>query len=201
MYQKSFPKCEIKGDQSPSPKRHHMLSSFAVPNKCMDCEFSFEGECIRGMELTGGYLRYDYGNCGIEGKTEAMAIKVLNTGMEIFVPNKCVNCKFLTNDKLRGYVCSKDKNLWGDTFRDFDWGDWKPKYPNIGLSKTSYDEEIRNYLGHVAITEEVIDYILDGQKTKALKIYRELNKISTIKEAKKDIDEIEKKLKKALNNA
>ncbi len=196
MYRKSFPKCEIQGDRSPSKKKQIMGSISALPNKCLSCEFLFEGECLRAEELAEDYLRLDYGSCGIEGNTEPKVIKVSKTGIEIFVPNKCIDCEFLIYNSTLRYVCSKDQEIWGDGFRELDWGDWQPKFPNVGLRKFGRDDLD---LGNVAITNKVIQHILDGHKTKALKVYKDLNNISTIKEAREDIEQIEIKLKKAQN--
>lgn len=182
MYRESFPKCVIDGDQTPSGMLNHMGDRYAIPKKCLTCKFSFEGECTRSLQLKDGYLRLDTGFCGYEGSTEPELIKKTPDGNEIFVPKKCVACKHLHSDEFRGYVCMKDKEKWGSNFRDLDWGDWEPTYPNVGI-------------GQAIITKEVVEFVLEGKKIKALKLYRALNKIETLLEAKMEIDKLEIKLK------
>ena len=123
MYRKSFPSCKVTGKVSPVPYAH-MISRGAVPHKCNFCEFLFEGECTRNIKQVDGYSNLDHGPCGIEGPTEPEII-AKSGEYEVFVPKKCSTCSYLKQDDLRGYVCSKDQEIWRDFPRNLDWGGWE----------------------------------------------------------------------------
>ena len=199
MYRRSFPKCTVEGDQSPSKKMLVMASKWALPTKCISCQYLFEGECLRDSELIGGgFLQLDYGYCGVDGPTEPFAIEEPAIGVKIFIPTKCKSCQFLYLDSIRGYVCKKDQKLWGDGFRGLDWGDWEPNYPNVGLERLGNSEVNERFLDRVIVTEEILDLLMANQKIAALKLYRSINAITTIKHAKDDIELLDSKLKKAM---
>lgn len=181
MYRESFPKCKIKGSFEPV-KFGHMASEGSIPHKCISCSHMFEGECLRGNTSIDGFLRLDYEPCGIDGSTEPIEIEKHQEN-SIFVPTKCESCSFLKKDDIRHYICSKDREIWGDFPRDLDWGNWKPDYPLIGLNQS-------------IITKDLVLFLMQKEKVKALKLYRKLNQIDTIKEAREDIDKLLAKLEK-----
>jgi hypothetical protein len=195
MYRESFPKCKVQGEQDPSSMRTHMTIKFAVPKKCLACEFLFEGECTRGIDQMDGYLRLDTGPCNVQGSTQPVVAGETSSGNELFIPKKCKACPLLDFDSIRGFVCTQDKHLWGDGFRDLDWESWTPDVPNIGLSRYVNRGKYRVHIGPAVVTQEIIKLIQEGKKTKALIIYRKLNDIEYIKEAKDDIEKLEIKIK------
>ncbi|KXX66932.1 hypothetical protein AVL50_29710 [Flammeovirga sp. SJP92] len=75
----------------------------------------------------------------------------------------CKARKNLFLNNIRGHVCTEDQKVWGDFPKGLDWGDWKPDYPIIGLNRT-------------IINRELILLIQENKMTKALKLYRTLNK-------------------------
>ncbi len=188
MYRKSFPKCKIEGDFEPVEFEHLMFQG-AVPKKCSLCSNLFEGECLRGIELMEDYLTLDHGACKIEGLTHPVEIEIKN-GSPIYVPKKCLECQFLLKSNSRGYICISDKNVWGDFPRSLDWGDWKPDYPIAGLR---IDKAM-------IVTKELIALLIDKKTVKAIKLYRALNAIDTIKEASDAIKTLSNKLNEHYNN-
>lgn len=133
MYKKSFPKCEVKGEFDPV-EYGHMISHGSIPKKCSTCSNLFEGECTRGLDEIGKLLRLDYDSCYKTGTTEPTKIEI-NSDNPVFVPNKCIDCEYLSKSEFREYFCSYEKEKWKDFPRDLDWGDWKPDYPLIGLRR------------------------------------------------------------------
>lgn len=198
MYRKSFPKCEIKGDYKPV-KFGHMVSDGAIPSKCATCSFLFEGECLRAIDQLGDYLRLDYESCKISGPTEPTEIENAND-VSIFVPKKCKNCKFLMKSDIRGYFCNSEHEVWKDFPRDLDWGDWEPDYPLVGITRYNKSNYTCNYLGSAIVTKDLVLLLMKNETTKALKLYRKLNKIVTIKEAFDDIKILMEKLEKYYPN-
>lgn len=98
-----------------------MASLGAIPRKCSECQHSFEGECIRAMDLLHRYLDLDHGFCGIPGETDPVDVALPGDPSELEVPRKCSTCSFLRRDS-RGAVCSKDADVWGGFPRSLDWG-------------------------------------------------------------------------------
>ena len=125
MYRYYFPICPVKGPIEPPIPYGHMLSKGSVPNKCADCGYLFEGSCRRFPEAQP-FLHLDHGPCGIDGPTKPVYFENQFIKAKVKVPQKCVSCKFLETDRIRGFVCRKDEDKWGDFPRGLDWGDWKP---------------------------------------------------------------------------
>lgn len=194
MYRESFPKCKIEGSFKPV-EFGHMVSEGAIPHKCISCSHMFEGECLRGNPSIDGFLRLDYEPCGIDGSTEPIEIEKHQEN-SIFVPTKCESCSFLKKDDIRHYICSKDREVWGDFPRDLDWGNWKPDYPLIRLIRYEEGKYSRTYLGPATITKELVLLLKTKEIVEAIYLYRKLNHIETFKEAKEDVEKLLAKLKK-----
>jgi hypothetical protein len=198
MYRKLFPKCEIEGSLEPV-KYEHFASQGAVPKKCISCSNLFEGECLRAVDLIEDYLTLDYGVCKIEGETYPVVIETKNEN-PICVPKKCLDCQFLLKSRTRGYTCTSEKEKWGDFSRHLDWGDWKPDYPLVGLRRDEVIGSKNSYLGGMIITKDLVSLLLDGKTTKAIKLYRTLNNIETIKEASEAMKTLSNKLNENYNS-
>lgn len=194
MYRKSFPKCEIEGDMTPSPFGHGFMKG-CVPKKCTSCKHLFEGECLRDLELTDGYLRLDYSDCPVKGETNPVAFKA-DGEVKTFIPSKCNGCSNLNTKRL---TCKFEKELWGDFERDLDWGTWQPDYPLVGLRRVEMEGKTRLDEGPAVINKLLIQLIQNGNTVKAIKLYRELNKIALIKDAKDEVEQISERLQKRGN--
>jgi len=198
MYRKSFPKCKVEGDTTPLFEGLKTDLWYAVPKKCSTCEYLMEGSCTRNIEQMAGYLHLDAGSCGINGNTKPIAIDEIPKGNPIFVPEKCVNCEFMSRTDYNEYACKKDADLWGSHYRTFDWGDWQPDYPVVGIRRLA--NLVEDYLGdksEAVITREIILLIQNKKHTAAMKLYKDLNKCETIREALDAIELIREKLKTA----
>ncbi|WP_459212176.1 hypothetical protein [Aquimarina rhabdastrellae] len=192
MYRKSLPKCVKKGSYEPV-LYGHLCFTGAVPHKCSTCIHLFEGECTRALDKLDHLLRLDYESCHIAGSTEPIAIEVINED-SVFVPKKCVNCEHITKSDIYGYFCSYEKDIWKDFPRDLDWGDWKPDYPLISIRRYQKRKTSLFDSGLAVINRELILLLQNKEKIKAMKLYRSLNKIDTIKETMDDINEMMEKL-------
>jgi len=106
---------ECPFDKSQEPVAwSHMGCSGAIPAKCDGCKYFFEGSC---KKIKNRLLRLDYGFCGIEGS------KKLVEHPKVFrkIPEKCIVCEFLKEDKILKLVCVKDPNIWGNFSRGLDY--------------------------------------------------------------------------------
>ena len=189
MYNNAFPKCEVQGSFVPIEFDHGALEG-AIPEKCASCKESFEGSCLRAITLMDDYLSLDHGPCEIAGDTTPTKIDS-NNNAPIYVPKKCSQCDFLKQSDIDGYYCSSEREKWGDFHRSLDWGNWEPDHPVVGIRRinNNIDE------GPATITKELIALILENKTTKALKLYRSINAIDTIKEASDAVKLLQSKLK------
>ncbi|WP_196889335.1 hypothetical protein [Aureivirga sp. CE67] len=185
MYRNSFPKCEKEGAYNLVPFSY-FISKGKIPSKCNSCENLLEGECIRDFKKTNSYLQLDYGFCGISGNTNPVLKNKVND-IEIFVPEKCSSCDYLAN-YAEGFYCKKNEEEHGDFKRGLDWGDWEPKGRIQSIGKGSVNHGVSIFTNKNILTQEIIELLENSEKIKAMKIYRKLNKIETIKEAKEDIE-------------
>ena len=193
MYRKSFPKCEVAGSREPV-KYGHMASFGALPKKCTTCSNLFEGECTRGLDETGSLLRLDYEACDKPGPTTPVEIEVIDEH-SIYVPHKCQNCEYLIKTEIRGYACSYEQEQWQDFPRDLDWGDWQPDYPLVGLRRYRKGKYSMEDLGPAIVNKELTLLLMNNETAKAVKLYRRLNKIETLKEALDDVNTLASKLR------
>lgn len=183
MYRKQFPSCEIKGSLEPK-EFEHMFSKGMIPEKCSKCSLMFESECRRNSEITGEYAILDYGKCEIEGKTNPVCIEIDNSGYEIFVPAKCGQCNYLKKDKYREYICTFEKNIWGDFPRSLDWNDWKPDFPIVGLGTK------------LKLSKHLTILIENGKIAEAIKEIKRLNNEIDFKKAKESVLILKNKIDK-----
>lgn len=177
MYQKQFPSCKIKGNTEPQ-EFGHMHAKGMIPKKCSECDLMFEGECIRNSEITGEYARLDYGKCKVEGKTNPVRIEIDKNGYETFVPSKCKQCVYLKKDEISEYICSLDKNIWGDFPRSLDWGDWEPDFPIVGLG------------ADFKLTKNLIIQIKNKKTAEAIKEIKSLNSGINLKKALESVSQL-----------
>lgn len=196
MYRNSFPKCTIKGERTPTPFDHGPFKGM-IPVKCSNCTFLLEGECMRAIEASEDYLRLDYPSCSVQGSSTPILFKKEGDENEHWIPQKCNDCRFLNPQEL---TCKENKEVWGHYERDLDWGNWEPDYPLIGLRRIKTEGSGTTDLGPAIITKQVIELITLKKDTAALKLYRTLNKIEFIKEAKLDIEKIKTKLAEITRN-
>ena len=126
MHSHYFPPCPIEGPIPPSVPYGHMGTRGAVPQKCSKCKMLFEGECTRYMADVGHYLHLDHGPCGVRGPTDPVAYEDRFISGKVEVPRKCASCGFLRVDHIRGFICTKDSEIWGGLPRGLDWGAWRP---------------------------------------------------------------------------
>lgn len=181
MYRKSFPKCEMQGPLDPV-EWGHMGSTKSIPRKCYDCSMLFEGECLRAMDQVQGYLKLDYGPCKRTGSCEPKIIENEFFQSKVYVPEKCVRCPFLECHSIFGFTCHEDEEIWGPYGKTLDWGHWSPELPNIGLKSRKL------------VSMELISAVQSGKQVDAIKIFRELNPGTNIKEGKEAYNELSNKL-------
>lgn len=191
MYRKSFPKCEIEGEMTPSPFGHGFMEG-CVPKKCTTCKHLFEGECLRDIEFTDSYLRLDYSGCPVVGETNPIAFNT-DGEAQTFIPSKCTRCSYLNTKQ---FTCKFEKELWGDFERDLDWGNWRPDYPLVGLRRVEMEGKTRLDKGPAIINKSLIQLLQSGSTAQAIKLYGELNNIDIIQDAKDEVEQIGKRLQK-----
>jgi hypothetical protein len=126
MHKYYFPRCEVAGPIEPATPFSHLGISGNVPFKCSTCEYLFEGDCIRNLEMTGHYLRLDHGKCNKEGPTYPVNYEDHFIHSKVEIPQKCSTCSFLKVDRIYGFYCSQDGDKWGNYLRGLDWGAWQP---------------------------------------------------------------------------
>ena len=189
MYKYYFPSCSVKGAIEPPVPFGHMLSSGAVPNKCADCEYLFEGSCVRCPEAKH-YLHLDHGPCGVDGPTHPVHYEDQFIKAHVTVPKKCASCNFLKVDRIRDFICTKDKDRWGDFPRGLDWGDWKPDLK-------SYCINLQLPLPKVS-TPALTQYARNDDIVEFIKEDRRINPGISVEEAKADFKHFREIMKKYL---
>ena len=127
MWHSVFPSCSVDGPIMPAMPFSHMLSRGAVPNKCSDCQFLFEGECTRAMKSLGRFMALDHGTCRVSGSTDPVRFENQFLTSVVEIPRKCSNCALLQIDSIRGFTCGQDAHIWGNFPRELDWGSWHPR--------------------------------------------------------------------------
>lgn len=155
MYRYAFPKCFIQGSTDPVPYGHLVLHG-AVPQKCRDCKYLFEGSCRRAADTVEDYQSLDHGPCPKHGEANPIELRGKNPERPLFVPKKCASCEFLSNDPIRGYVCLYQKEIWGGFPRSLDWASWEPELAPIGIQQK------------VIATVEVLSNVKLGLSAKAV---------------------------------
>lgn len=121
MHRQAFPFCTVAGPLDPVPFAHLVFRG-AIPRKCSECEHCFEGSCLRAASSLHRYLDLDHGFCGIPGDSEPVQLAWPEVPGDLEVPKKCSTCPYLKLDSVRGVVCAKDAEVWGDFHRSLDWG-------------------------------------------------------------------------------
>lgn len=102
-----FPVCPVVSSCKPFVL-HHLGSSFLAPEKCLSCRLFNEGSCLRSVsdcsDAGSDSVRYpsmalDFGPCGVPDVSAVAkaVIRRYGTEREVWVPAKCVECKFFTH--------------------------------------------------------------------------------------------------------
>ena len=172
MYQRYFPKCTVNEPIEPPVAFAHFFEG-AIPKKCSECNNLFEGECLRAVDKTG-YLHLDYGDCGISGPTDPVIFENRFITSKVYVPRKCSKCVFLKVDSISGFICTKDKEIWGAFARGLDWGSWSPDHIYLQLEPPKVTTRL---LSELAFKNDKISFI---------KEYRRVNPELSMQEAVDD---------------
>jgi hypothetical protein len=188
MYKNYFPRCPIDGPIEPPVPYGHLGIQGAVPKKCSECHYLFEGGCTRYIEDVGHYLELDHGYCGIAGATDPVVYEDRFIVSKVEVPRKCAPCVFLEHNPIRGFVCKKDQDKWGDFHRGLDWGTWEPDliYLELPPPKLTTWTLVRQ-----AHNDDLLQFI---------KEYRRINPGLSVQEAKNDFQRFRDILKKWTSN-
>jgi len=182
MHKYYFPRCPVTGPITPPKRYSHLGSNGAVPRKCADCEFIFEGSCTRGGSKSHIYMHLDHGPCGIDGPTDPVIYEDQWLRSHVEIPRKCATCVFLGVDSIHGFHCKKDASIWGDFPRGLDWGYWEPDCIWIQLP-------------HPKITTRpMMLWAKAGNLAEFIKEYRHTNLDLPLSEAKADFQFIRKGL-------
>lgn len=183
MHKYYFPRCKVEGPIEPAARLRHMGFFRAIPQKCYECEYLFEGDCTRYFEEVGRHLYLDYGPCSVNGPTDPIYYesKVIKSNAEI--PRKCKLCKYLGIHPIQGIICTENIETWGDFSRGLDWGTWEPEviYFELPLTKTTNQK-----LNDLANKNDQINFI---------KEHRRVNPNLSLKEARNDFLYLRNKLK------
>src|SRR5262249_6630601 len=114
MHKYYFPQCPIDGPIDPPVAYGHLGFRGAVPRKCSDCKYLFEGSCVRYSDEVQPYRHLDHGYCGIPGPTDPVIYEDSFIVSKVEIPRKCLRCAFLEFSRIRGFGCRKDAEIWGD---------------------------------------------------------------------------------------
>jgi hypothetical protein len=144
----------------------------------------FEGSCLRATEQVQDYLNLDYGPCKKHGSCEPSKIENQFIESKVYVPEKCVRCQHLEYHSVFGFTCHEDEDIWGPYGKSLDWGHWSPDLPNLGLDS-----------GRL-VSMELIRAVQNQQQVEAIKIFRELNPGTLIKDGRDAYHELMGKLEK-----
>ena len=178
MHHLYFPSCPVDGPIEPPVPYSHMGMSGAIPNKCGDCQYSFEGGCTRFFEALQRYMHLDYGPCGIDGATDPVIYEDNFIRSKVEIPRKCWSCGFLFHDGNYGFTCRKDAEKWGGCFRGLDWGSWRPDRPYFNLQ---HPKVTTRALSEAAHANDMIAFV---------KEYRSVNPDVSLQETRDDFARI-----------
>jgi len=174
MHKFYFPNCKVSGPIEPPIKFSHLGSVGAVPNKCSNCSYLFEGSCTRNISDVGRYLHLDYGKCKINGSTDPVYYEDSYIQAKVEIPKKCSECAFLNVDSIYGFYCSQDKEKWGDFHRGLDWGSWEPNSIYLELPQPKLT------------TKELSVFAKENNEISFIKEHRRINPGLSLSEAKED---------------
>lgn len=162
-----------------------MAITGAVPRKCGDCRFLFEGECTRATDQVQGYLALDHGPCPIPGNPTPTLVVTDPPFGTVSIPTKCRTCAHLQTDPIRGFTCGYERERWGAYPRTLDWGDWSPELPNVGLASGR------------PVSPAVLRAAAAGHEVQAINAFRADFPEATIAEARHAFAELVRKLRTA----
>jgi hypothetical protein len=185
VHRQAFPACPVQGPIDPPVPFAHLGGRGAVPNKCGHCGSLFEGGCARANASLERWLDLDHGPCGVPGPTDPVLYEDVFVTAKVEVPRKCTTCIYLEFDRIRGFTCRKDREIWGDFPRSLDWGSWKPERIYIQLP---YPKNTSKELIEFAFLNQLKDFIQE---------YRRWNPSHSIQEAKTDFLNLRNQLEEA----
>lgn len=122
--------CPFEGSRSLVLMEH--MSGAYVPEKCLECEHNFEGEC---KLLRNPNKRLDYGYCGVDGDTRLDEYP----GTAYPIPRKCAGCQFFRQHDAIKRIVWCDKGIPEGVLigRGLDYGDTDDNpHPNPTIRST-----------------------------------------------------------------
>ena len=184
MHRHYFPSCPVEGPILPAVPFSHLGIRGAVPQKCSKCKLLFEGECVRYMNDVGHFLHLDHGPCGIPGPTDPVSYEDTFITAKVEIPRKCVRCRHLAFHRIRGFICTKDSEIWGGLPRGLDWGAWRPDMIYVQLP---YPKITTKLLVKCAHENDLVGFSQE---------YRRVNPDTSLLEAREDFAHIRRILEK-----
>lgn len=181
MYHAILPRCTVIGPVDPVPYSHFLSGS--VPRKCIDCPLLFEGGCRRSSNAVHAYMQLDHGACPVAGSTIPTTVENQYYTSKVLVPKKCVTCRYLELDSIRGFVCNMERKTWGAFPRSLDWSSWTPEHPEFRLDSGR------------SVTYAVTKAVADRNESDAVKFFREAHPSTTIREARDAFAELSRKFR------
>lgn len=174
MHRFYFPACPVDGPVEPPVAYGHLGSRGAVPQKCSTCAMLFEGSCVRYAAEVGRYMHLDHGPCGVPGPTDPVVYEDPSVVAKVEIPRKCQTCVHLEVDRIHGFFCAKDREVWGDFHRGLDWGAWAPDevYLELPSPKLTTRE-----LSRCAWRDDLVGFVRE---------YRRINPGISLAEARED---------------
>jgi hypothetical protein len=105
---KSFPRCPVGGSVIPV-QSGNARATVLSPQKCVDCQYEFQCECVRPGSTPDHYMDMDWGFCGIYGGDNlgAVEVEVRFKKVRYDIPKKCTTCKFLDYSIMHKLQCTR----------------------------------------------------------------------------------------------
>lgn len=181
MLSRYFPRCPVSGPVDPPVPYGHLVSRGAIPTKCASCSNLFEGECTRESP-TAGYMALDHGPCPVEGPTDPVFYEDRFITSKVEVPRKCATCASLKVDGIRGFICGRGPEVWGDFPRGLDWGSWAPTRPTLVIPPS------------VQSSRDLTDAAIQGDRSAFLRIFRSLNPNLPLDEGRRTFEDLRRQV-------
>lgn len=185
MYHHAFPRCTVIGSVKPVPFKG--LINASIPEKCNSCANMFEGGCVRAVDPIQHYMALDHGPCHVTGPTHPILSESDFFKGKVTIPAKCNTCQYLHIDRVRGFFCNFEREIWGDLPRSLDWGNMETESA-IPVPKSKS-----------AVLIEMMQAVYIGE-TQAIKIFRQAYPNATLNEARNAYAEVLARLKHISSN-
>ena len=179
MYRQAFPRCTVIGSVKPVPFKGLIKAS--IPEKCDRCANMFEGGCVRAAPIQH-YMALDHGPCPIKGPTHPIICESDFFKGKVTIPAKCNTCQYLHIDRMRGFFCDFEREIWGDLPRSLDWG-------NMETESAIPAPKSRN-----TVLFEMMQAVSTGE-IQAIKIFQQAYPDATLNEARDAYAEVLARLK------